>query len=420
MNKVYRNSIWMMSEKLLSIIGLIFVTSFVARYIGPENFGKLTFATSIFAIVQTLAMFGSDNIIFQKTSKNPKTGERIIEATKYMRNALYAVFASVVLIYLYFKVDHLTFVFSIASCIAVFFALHDVYSIYFNATLQSYLNTWCNVVAILMSLLVRYGIAYFELPVSYLSVPIVLVTLVPYVLRRYLFAQRKVTPTQSVQYKIKKYQGYMLGVGRKLVLYSLSVAIFTKTSQLFLGLSSQHDLGVYTVAMTLGGSFYFVLNALISSFLTQIYAENDLQRSQKMVAQLNTLVACVALSALVFFALFGQHIVHWLYGQAYDQVNQILLLAVVVTLFSGLSTVAEKYLIKFNAYDYLHKKTLLLVLFNLGLTATAIHYYGLHGAIFAILCTELMSLTVFNYFYKHGLIWDTHLRMFKPSTYTRS
>lgn len=409
-----------MSEKLLSIIGLIFVTSFVARYIGPENFGKLTFATSIFAIVQTLAMFGSDNIIFQKTSKNRKTGERIIEATRNIRNVLYAVFASVVLVYLYFSVDHLTFVFSIASCIAVFFALHDVYNIYFNATLQSYLNTLCNITAIIISLLVRYAIAYFELPVSYLSIPIVLITFVPFLLRYYLFQRKKVTVTYTVQHQIKKYQGYMLKVGRKLVLYSLSIAIFTKTSQLFLGLSSQHDLGVYTVAMTLGSSFYFVLNALISSFLTQIYAENDFNISQNMVAKLNALVAGIALSALGFFAIFGSMIVNWLYGEAYYQVNQILLCAVVVTLFSGLSTVAEKYLIKFNAYDYLHKKTLILVVVNFIITAIAIHYYGLYGAVGAILCTEILSLTVFNYFYKQGLIWDTHLRMFKLSTYVRA
>ncbi|MBF7685786.1 oligosaccharide flippase family protein [Acinetobacter sp. B10A] len=417
MKKVYRNSLWMMSEKLLSIVGLIFVTSFVARYIGPENFGKLTFATSIFAIVQTLAMFGSDNIIFQKTSQRRATGERIIAATKHTRNVFYVLFATVVLGYLYFSVDQLTFIFSLASCVAVYFALHDVYNIYFNATLQSHLNTLCNVTAILVSLAVRYAIAMWQLPVEYLSVPIILVTFIPFVMRRILFEKYKTTQLYSLKQRHTQYRNYMLGVGKKLVLYSLSVAIFTKTSQLFLGLSSQHDLGIYTVAMTLGASFYFVLNALISSFLTQIYAEKSFEHSQVMVARLNSIVAGVALSALMFFALFGHLIVDWLYGPAYVEVNHILIPAVIVTLFSGLSTVAEKYLIKFNAYDYLHKKTILLVLFNVVLTYSAIHFYGLNGAIWAILVTELMSLTLFNYFYKNAVILNTHIRMFKPSTY---
>ena len=88
-NKVFTNSIWMMSEKLISIFGLIFVTSFVAKYIGPENFGKLTFASSIFAIIQTIAMFGSENIIFQKTAKDQRLGEYIIDSTKIIRDLIY-------------------------------------------------------------------------------------------------------------------------------------------------------------------------------------------------------------------------------------------------------------------------------------------------------------------------------------------
>lgn len=414
MKKVYINSIWMMSEKLLSIFGLIFVTSFVARYIGPENFGKLTFATSIFAIVQTIALFGSDNIIFQKTSKNPKTGERIIRAMMPVRNILYAIFATIVLTYLYFTVDHLTFVFSIASCVAMYFALHDVYSIYFNATLQSYINTICNIVAIIVSLILRFGVAHFELPISFLSIPIVIITLVPF-LMRYIWFQRK--KTLGTLGALGDHRRYMLKVGKKLIIYSLSIAIFTKTSQLFLGLKSQHDLGIYTVAMTLGASFYFVLNALISSFFTQIYAQKDFDISQSMVARLNTLIATISLAACAFFAFFGHWIIKSFYGVAYQEANQILIFATIVTLFSGLSTIAEKYLMKFNAYDYLHKKTMYLVIFNIIITFSAVHLYSLYGAIFAILLTEMMSVTVFNYFYKNGLIFDVHWRMFKLSTY---
>jgi O-antigen/teichoic acid export membrane protein len=93
----------------------------------------------------------------------------------------------------------------------------------------------------------------------------------------------------------------MMHVGSKLVFYSLSVAIFTKTSQIFLGLKSAYDLGIYTVAATLGTSFYFVLVALISSFMTDIYQEKSLEESQKKVARLNALVIFISIGAFVFF-----------------------------------------------------------------------------------------------------------------------
>ena len=58
--KIFYNSAWMMLEKFLGIFGLIFVNSYMAKYIGPESFGKLAFAMSIFVFVQTFSWFGAD------------------------------------------------------------------------------------------------------------------------------------------------------------------------------------------------------------------------------------------------------------------------------------------------------------------------------------------------------------------------
>lgn len=418
--KIFSNSLWMMSEKLVSIFGLIFVTSFVAKYIGPENFGKLTFASSIFAIIQTIAMFGSENIIFQKTAKNRRLGEYIIDSTKIIRNFIYISLSLLTLVYIYFFADQLTFIFSIATSVAIYFAVHDVYIIYFNAILQSKINAYCNIFALIISLFVRYCIAKFQLAVELLSVPIILITLVPFVIRKYIFNKVKFKKVAFTKERLDRYRKFMLGIGRKLIFYSLSVAIFTKSSQLFLGLKSQYDLGIYTVAMTLGNSFYFVLVAIISSYFTQIYIEKDFEQSQKMVAKLSVMIVAICLAVMAFFAVTGQYIVQWLYGAEYASVDEILLFTVVVTLFSGLSTVAEKYLLKFNAYDYLKIKTLYLVAFNLVLTALFVHLWGLKGAITAILITEIMSFTVFNYFYKKGIIFDTQKRMFLLSTYRKN
>lgn len=412
-----KNSIWMMSEKLIAIFGLIFVTSFVAKYIGPENFGKLTFVGSIFAILQTLSLMGTENIIFQKTAKNRKIGENIIYASKRLRDYIYGSLSIITLGGLYFYTDRLTFIFGISTCIAIYFAVHDVYSIYFNAILESKINAYCNITALIISLSVRYLIVLFQLPIETLGIPIILLTLIPFLLRKYLYTKKKLSVGIMLPYAIKRYRQYTFAVGQKLLLYSLSVAIFTKTAQLFLGLESQFDLGIYTVAMTLGNSFYFVLLAIISSYFTGIYQEESLEKSQNNVAQLYMVVVVISLFVTLGLYLFGPWVVSVLYGVEFIRVTEILWLAGLVTLFSGLSTIAEKYLIKFNAYEYLKRKTFILVFFNVILTFLMVKLYGLYGGIYAILTTEILSLTLFNYFFRNGLIWDTQKRMFLPSTY---
>lgn len=410
-NKSITNSLWMMSEKVISIFGLIFVTSFVAKYIGPANFGKLAFVTSIFSVVHTLAMLGTDNVIFQKTSKNRVVGEKIIYATKKIRNIIFISVSVVLLVYLYVFFDYLTFLFSLATCISIYFLLHDVYSIYFNAILKSELNVICNIIGLALALILRYLIAYFNLPIEWLSVPIVLATLIPFLLKYIIFKRNALYNNQNNDY-YKKYRKYIIGVGSKLVLYTLSVSIFTKTSQLFLGYKSSYELGIYTVAMTLGTSFYFILTALISSFMPVIYRENDIIKSQTMVAKLNIVVIAISFIVLIFFHFFGKWIISNLYGNDFIEANSILLIMVLVCLFSGLSTVAEKYIIKFNAYSYLQKKTNILLFFNILVTGIFIHLWGLYGAVYAILVTEIFSTTILNYFFKKGLIWDTHKKIF--------
>lgn len=54
-NKQFINSLWMMSEKIIAIFGMLFVTSYVARYIGVEEFGQLALAIALFQIVQVIA-----------------------------------------------------------------------------------------------------------------------------------------------------------------------------------------------------------------------------------------------------------------------------------------------------------------------------------------------------------------------------
>lgn len=405
----------MIAEKIFSIFGVIFVTAFVAKYIGPENFGKLAFATSIFAILQTFSMYGSENIIFQKTSQNKLIGQKIIKSTAIIRNIFYLTISLFIILYTFFFLDRLTFIFSLATCISIYFALHDVYTIYFNATLQAKLNTICNVTGLIVSLAIRFLIPLFNLSPEWLALPIILVTLIPYIIRKLIFKK------QEIKQRINtiKYRKYMINIGNKLVLYSLSVAIFTKTSQIFLGLFSKYELGLFSVAMTLGTSFYFIFNALITSIMTKIYQEKDSNKNNNTVTQMYLVIIILSIIILLIFNYSGEYIINVLYGSEYASVTKILPLMVMVTMFSGLNTIAERYLYKFNAYDFLKKKTFALTIFNIFCAYILIYHYKIYGAVMSMLITEITSFTILNYFHEKKVILTTQLNFFKAKTYKK-
>ncbi|WIF05457.1 hypothetical protein QEP77_15985 [Serratia sp. B1] len=118
---IIRNASWMIAEKTVSILGVIFITAYMAKYIGPESFGKITFATAIFAITQTLALLGSDTILFKRISRNPRSGAALMFSTNRLRQACFLAFSAIILLYTGLREDFTTFYFCAATFLASFF-----------------------------------------------------------------------------------------------------------------------------------------------------------------------------------------------------------------------------------------------------------------------------------------------------------
>lgn len=121
-NYIYiKNSAWIIVEKLLSIFGLIFVTSYVAKYIGPDNFGKLSYVISIFTIIQTISMLGMDTILFRRISKNRFSGINLMMSTIKLRIILYIIVSTLFSSYfIYNTEDYITIAFTISVAISCF------------------------------------------------------------------------------------------------------------------------------------------------------------------------------------------------------------------------------------------------------------------------------------------------------------
>ena len=404
--KIVSNSLWMMLEKVISIFGLIFVTSYVAKYIGPTNFGKIALATTLFTFVQTLTWFGNQEILFKRVSKNHQSGLNYLSNTQKIRFYLFLFMSLPILFGLYIFTDLLTLIFGIATAFATYFITQDIYAVYNNAVLHSYINAIVNMVGLSIALVVRYVIVLFEMEYAYLSIPIVLVTLIPYLLKRYWFNRSLKTPILNRQ----KYRKYYFLAGGSLVISTLAVSFYTQITSLMLAkLTSLKDLGIYAVAVTLGTAWSFINFAVITSVLSKIYREKSHYESYVMIAKLNLVILAVSLSVVAVLGLLGPLIIETLYGAAYQDAYKLLIILALSTMLSGLGTIAARLMVKEESYAYISKKMLFVALSALPISYGMIYVYGLIGAAYSVFIIELLSLTVFNYFYKDGLIFKIHL-----------
>jgi O-antigen/teichoic acid export membrane protein len=68
--KYFKNTSWLLGEKILRITLGVFVGIWVARYLGPEKFGLFSYAGSFVALFAAIATLGLDGIVVRELVKN--------------------------------------------------------------------------------------------------------------------------------------------------------------------------------------------------------------------------------------------------------------------------------------------------------------------------------------------------------------
>lgn len=401
-----------MLEKSVNIIGLIYINALMAKYIGPEDFGKINISTSLFIFVQTLSWFGGQNIIFKRMSENSKSGIALAMHTQNQRRFFFLLSSSAVLFYLYLFTDIIVFLFGLANCIATYYIVMDFFSIYNNTQLKSKINTITNVIGLSVALMIRFSISYFKMPVYYFTIPIIIIPLIPYILRFIYF--KYTTKINASRKGAGIYNRHMLFTGGALILSSLSADIYTQISSIFLAkILSYSNLGVYSVALTIGGAWSFIVLALITSFFSKIYSEKDQITVEMLLIKINRIVILCSLIALAGFYFFGEYFIHLLYGDKYMDSVTIIPVIIIGTMFSALGTICYRYMIKESGYSYLAKKMFLCCVLTIPLSWLMINSFGINGAAYCFLIVEITSCTLLNYFFRNKTIIKMHLNIFK-------
>ena len=69
--KYFDNTSWLLMERIVRMIVALFVGVYIARYLGPERFGLLSYVNSFVGLFIALATFGIDSIVIRELVKRP-------------------------------------------------------------------------------------------------------------------------------------------------------------------------------------------------------------------------------------------------------------------------------------------------------------------------------------------------------------
>ncbi|MBD2781296.1 flippase [Xenorhabdus szentirmaii] len=408
MKKIIFNSIWLLLERLINIIGNLLVTIYVARYLGPNNMGIINFSLAISALIIPITQLGGDITLFNKAAQKEVSAIKLLKATNNLRLIICFILIIISISYFYIMREDSTNIFVlILMMMACLFSSLDLYRIFFDAISKSKLNSIATQMGVYISLIVRFIFVKLNLSLIYFTIPFILSSLIPFFIRLFYFSnqQKKYTFPKIRKQRDKIYIKYFIFTGIPLTLSSLSIVFYTKINQIFIGeYLDMSAVAIFSAAMTIAQGWSFIPISIVTVMFAHILKNKKID-FQKGIVFLYFIVFLISIPIIFMIHLYNDSIIYITYGKQYSSASEILGILAISSLFSVVGTISYRTIVTMGGYKFIMYKMFIIAMFNVLLNIYMIREYGIIGAAYSTLITEIVSATIANFIFRNGIIF---------------
>lgn len=400
-NKEAKNASWLIGGKIAQMALSFFISILTARYLGPGNYGTISYANAYVAFFTSLCTLGINSVIIKDFVEKPEEQGKAIGTALIMRS-ISSFLSAIMIMCIVNVVDHdePTVIMVTALCsISLLFQVFDTFNYWFQSRYESKITSIATFIAYAATALYRVVLLVLHKDVEWFA----FATSVDYiVLGIFLFFSYKKYNGPKLSFSLEKAKS-LIGRSYHYILSGMMVAIYGQTDKLMLKqMLDASSVGYYSLAATLNLMWVFVLQAIIDSMYPTIMRmhEQDKEEFDKKNRQLYAIVIYVSIVVAICFVVFAPFIIKILYGDAYMPAVETLRIITWYTIFSYLGVARNAWIVCENKQKYLKYMYLSATFINIALNYIMIPIWGASGAAFASLTTEVCTSIVLPYFIK--------------------
>lgn len=397
-----KNISWLLIDKIIRItVGLV-VGIWVARYLGPSNFGILNFAIAFVAFFSFLSKLGLDQIIVREITKNEKLSYKILGSAFGLKfiGGLLALLLSLISISI-IKEDATTKLIVGLLATGFVFQAFDVIDYYYQAKILSKYVVIARTSSFILAnglkaflILHSYDVRFFGLAILFDFFLVSIFLMIAYKTNNISVEKWNFDLT---------YAKSLLTYSWPLIFSSFIIIIYTKIDQIMIdAFLNSTQVGVYSVAVTLSNYWLFIPGILVSTLMPYFVKlrNSDLKTYRKRLLQLYSLMFWMGAFIGIIVLVFGQNVIIFLYGNEYASSYKALMLNIWSSIFISQAIARGIWLISENLQKYRLYNNLLAVSLNIIGNFILIPRYGIAGAAIATLITQGMGTWIFSLFWK--------------------
>ena len=381
--KYFKNTSWLFGEKILRMIVGLFVGIWVARYLGPEQFGLFSYAQSFVGLFTAIATLGLDGIVVRELVKDGSRRDELIGTAFWLK--LFGAF--VVLLILAIAINFTsndtytnTLVFIIAS--ATIFQSFNVVDMYFQSKVMSRYVVYANIISLTISSIIKVILILNEVPLIAFAWVILFDSFVLGCGFIYFFL---INSTFKIQYlKFSKITAVdLVKDSWPLILSGIVISIYMKIDQVMIKeMLDSEAVGQYAAAVRLSETWYFIPMVIASSLFPAII--NAKKVSEELyyarLQKLYDLMVWMAIAIAIPMTFMSDWIVGLLYGEQYNQAGNVLMIHIWAGIFVFLGVASGKWFISENLQIFSIINTSIGAIVNIGLNNILIQKIGIEGA----------------------------------------
>ena len=399
--KYFANTSWLMAEKIFRMAVALSVGVYVARYLGPERFGVLSYAMSVVVLFSALSSLGLNGILVRELVNFPKKRDEFLGTAFILKLAGSGLVLILLSITLYFMGDDRQsnlMIFIIAA--GLVFRSFNVIRFYFEAKVLSKYFVSAQFVSLIAVSIAKLIFIWLGLPLIYFALVVLIESLFLAIGLSVVYFKQNFS-ILSWQFKLKTATG-LLKDSWPLILSVIAVSIYMRIDQVMIKqMLNAAEVGQYAAAVKLSEVWYFIPVLITQSIFPAIInaKRGDGILYQQRMQQLYDFMTFLSLSIAIIITLSSSLIMNTLFGQAYFGSDKVLAIHIWAGVLVFFGTARGKWIIAEN----LQRRALIVhitgAILNVILNLILIPGYGAVGAALATLisytsCTIITSIAI--------------------------
>ena len=400
--KYFANTSWLLSERVLRMVVSLFVGIYVARYLGPERFGLLSYALSFVWLFSSLASFGLDDILVRELVKSPEQRNNLLGTVFWLKVCGALVMGTTIVLVLKYMVEDQQTNWMIGLITFGFlFQATNIVDFYFQSQVQSKFAVRAQAIQLILTSLFKIYLVWNQAELIWFAFALMLDQAVVAVLFLLVYHWKiGWFPFFSFRWKQAK---KLMRDAWPLIFAGMVVSVYMKIDQVMLKeMLDVKAVGVYAAAVKLCEAWYFLPTALIASLFPAVIEAKIKSKTlyDKRVQNLYDLMVWSSIAVALPTTLLADWVILILYGTDFQEAADVLRIYIWAGVFVTLGIASSKWLIAENLQRYLFLRTILGALLNVGFNLWLIPIYGIKGAAIATLVAQgtasFLSLSFFK------------------------